>query len=327
MSSPHTTRLVNPRLGTYFGIFASAFVGLFLVLLILEQLEIPRQHLKLAVLLGPLILFGGISVAASTNNSGEFFAAGRRVPAVYNGLIFAVTTIGGIGLISLTGLFFLIGFDAWFMAIGIFAGFFIMGIVISPYLRKYGAYTVPTYLSRRFESRSLRLLAAMLFAVPLILLLAGELAIAVHAAGELTELPHAVIVTLLGATITVTAVLGGMRGIGWVGTAQAIAALLAVIVLAGIIGVIMTNLPLAQLSYGPVLRHIARTEEAQQITGSLQGLLAFTLPGPAPETLSNRIGAPFGSVGATSFIMGLLTVMMGVAAAPWLLPRCATTQI
>ncbi len=49
MSSPHRTRLVNPRLGTYFGIFASAFIGLFLVLLILEQLKAPELHLRVTV--------------------------------------------------------------------------------------------------------------------------------------------------------------------------------------------------------------------------------------------------------------------------------------
>ena len=134
---PHRTRLVNPRLGTYFGIFASAFAGLFLVLLILEQLETPGKHLKLAVLAGPLVLFLAIGAASITTTAGEYFAAGRRVPAVYNGLVFAISAIGGTGLIATTGLFFLDGFDAWFLAIGISSGFLIMGIAISPYLRKF----------------------------------------------------------------------------------------------------------------------------------------------------------------------------------------------
>ena len=63
MSMQHRTRLVNPRLGTYFGIFASAFAGLFLVLLILEQLDTSGAHLRFAVLAGPLVMFLVIGAA------------------------------------------------------------------------------------------------------------------------------------------------------------------------------------------------------------------------------------------------------------------------
>lgn len=186
MSTSQKTRLVNPRLGTYFGIFASAFVALFLIVLILEQLEAPAAQLQLAILLGPLVLFVAIAAAAMTTNAGEFFAAGRRVPAVYNGLVLAIAAVGGTGLVTFTGLFFLNGFDTWCLAIGVSAGFLIMGIAVSPYLRKYGAYTVPSYLARRLESRLMRVLAAMVFAVPILLMLVAELSVAVHAASLLT---------------------------------------------------------------------------------------------------------------------------------------------
>lgn len=330
MSTPHRTRLVNPRLGTYFGIFASAFAALFLLVLILEQLEVSPTRLRAVVLIGPLVLFALIGFASFTSNTAEFFAAGRRVPAVYNGLVFAVSAIGGTGLIAFTGLFFINGFDTWFVAIGLFAGFLIMGVAISPYLRKYGAYTVPSYLARRFESRIVRVLSAAVFAVPLLLLLAAELGMAVHAASLLTGHSPGVVAPsalalLLAAALCAVLVPGGMRAVGWAGTAQSIAAVIAIIVLAGVIGVILTNLPLAQLSYGPVLRHIGRLEEVQQIAAPTRALLEFNLAGAEPVALTQRMAAPYGSIGAGAFAAATLVIMMGVAGAPWLLPRCATT--
>ncbi len=325
MSMPHRTRLVNPRLGTYFGIFASAFVGLFLVLLVVEQLDTSIGYLKLAALLGPLMLFAAIATASLTTSVGEFFAAGRRVPAVYNGLVFAISAIGGVGLISFTGLFFLNGFDTWFLAIGLSSGFLIMGIAISPYLRKYGAYTVPSYLARRFESRLVRIVAASVFAVPIILLLVAELGMAVHAGVLLTGFSHHFLALLFATVLAVTLVFGGMRAVGWVGTAQAIAAIIAIVVLSGLIGLVLSNLPLAQLSFGPVLRRIVRLEEVQQISAAVRPLFEFGLAGQELTTITSRMATPFGSVGWAGFIAGTLTVMMGIAGAPWLLPRCTTT--
>lgn len=325
MSTLPRTRLVNPRLGTYFGIFASAFLGLFLVLLILEQLQAPGEHLKLAVLLAPLALFLAIGAASITTKAGDYFAAGRRVPAVYNGLVFAISAIGGTGVIAVTGLFFINGFDAWFLAIGISSGFLVMGIAISPYLRKYGAYTVPSYLARRFESRLVRIVAATVFAVPIILLLAAELSMAVHAATLLTGYSREFLAPLFSVVLIGTIVFGGMRAVGWVGTAQAIAAFIALLVLAGMIGVIETNLPLVQFSYGPVLRHVGRLEFAQQIVSPVQPFLEFGLAGMEPTFLTKQVAVPSGSIGWAAFLAGTLTVMMGIAGAPWLLPRCATT--
>ncbi len=87
----------------------------------------------------------------------------------------------------------------------------------------------------------------------------------------------------------------------------------------------LTNLPLAQLSYGPVLRHIGRLEEAQQITAPATAVLDFGFAGTGPEALLRPFAAPFASVSLASFLITALVVMMGVAAAPWLLPRCTTT--
>jgi cation/acetate symporter len=319
------TRFVNPRLGTYFGIFTSAFTALAVVLLILEQLGVSDAILRALMLGGPLALYAAIGVAAWTQEPIDFFASGRRVPAFYNGLVLAVAAVGGTGLVAITGLFFLHGFDAWCVVIGFTAGLVAMAILIVPYLRKFGAYTIPSYLGRRFESRLLRVTAAAILAVPMLLVIAAELRMGLFVTAWLTGQSPSLLAAVLAGTAVATVVLGGMRSLSWATTAQAIAATLALLVPAAVVAVAMTNLPLPQLSHGPVLRGLGKLEAVQGVPIPLLSPLAFEFAGTAVEPVSRRFAKPFGSVGSVSFVLTSLMLMAGVAAAPWLLPRAGTT--
>src|SRR5690242_570915 len=109
MSATPRSRLVNPLLGTYFGIFLSLIVGAVLLLVILEQLGVTDRALRLSMLLGILGLFTAIGIAAFTQLPTEFFASGRRVPAFFNGLILSSAALSGTGLAGFAGTMFLAG--------------------------------------------------------------------------------------------------------------------------------------------------------------------------------------------------------------------------
>lgn len=106
MSFPSRTRLVNPRLGTYFSIFAALFGALFLLSLIFEELSVDESLLRLGLFAGPLLLYVAIGIAVTSKEPLEYFAAGRRVPAGYTGLLLAVIACGGTFLVAGTGTFF-----------------------------------------------------------------------------------------------------------------------------------------------------------------------------------------------------------------------------
>ena len=324
MSFTPVRRLVNPKLGAYFGIFASAYVCLVLLALIGEQLGAPQDSVRWALLLIPFALYGVIGVASSTRDSLEFFAAGRRVPAVYSGLTLAISAFGGTGLVAITGALFLIGFDALCLVIGGLAGFVVMGILLAPFFRKFGAYTIPTYLGRRFDSPVLRLASAILILVPLTLMLAAELKMAAYCAKFLTGAPASLLVALIAGVLMVTLTGGGMRALTWSSVAQSIAALLALIVPVAVVAIMWTNLPLPQLSHGPLMRVIARQEALQGLPIVFAQGMAFDLPGSGLSGIGKRFATSFSAVGPAGFVAAVLTVMMGVAAAPWLLPRIAT---
>lgn len=325
MAFSHRTGYVNPRLGTYFGIFMSAFVALGLLALILEGLGVDADALRLVMFAGPIGLYAIIGIAAFTREPIDYFAAGRRVPAFYTGLVLAQTALGATGLVALTGAFFLIGFDALCLVIGGLAGFVVMAVLLAPFFRKFGAFTIPSYLGKRFESRALRLVAGGVLAVPMLLVMAAELRIGAHAMQWFQPMPTALAVMVLVAVIVLTLAAGGMRSLAWSSAAQSIAALIALLVPIGIVAVIVTNLPFPQLSAGPVLRMVGRAEAAQGLPIILPPLLAFDMPGEGLAPLAKRYSDAFGSVGPVAFVIVTLSLLSGLACAPWLLPRVAGT--
>lgn len=325
MGFSHRAGRVNPRLGTYFGIFISAFVALPLLALILEGLGTPREQLELVMLFGPITLFATIGLAGFTRDPLDYFTAGRRVPAFYTGLVMAQTAMGATGLVALTGTFFLVGFDALCIVIGGLSGFVLMAVLLAPFYRKFGAYTLPSYLGRRFDSLTLRLVAGGVLAVPMLLMLAAELQIGAYAASWILGFGSRAMVIALMLTVVITVVAGGMRSASYSSAAQSIAALVALLVPVGIVAVLLTNLPLPQLSAGPVLRMIGRAEAAQGLPIILPPQLAFDVPGQGLSAIGKRYSDAFGSVGPVAFVVLMLSILGGVASAPWLLPRVAAT--
>jgi cation/acetate symporter len=325
MSVTSRTRFVNPRLGTYFGIFASSLAGLVMLLLIFEELGTSDVLLRWAMLLGPLVLYAAIGLCAPTQEPLEFFAAGRRVPAGYTGLGIGVAAMGATGIVAVTGVFFLIGFDALCLMIGGLGGFVIMSVMLAPFFRKFSTFTVPSYLGRRFESKTVRLLSAALLTVPALLMLAAELRMGAYAAGWLSGQPAPLMIVLLVAAFIAMVGLGGMRSLSWSGSAAAIAAVLALLVPVTIVAVMVTNFPLPQLTNGPLLRALMHSEAVHGLPIADAPALAFGLPGEGFAHIAKRFTAPFGAIGPTAFVVATLTVMAGVASSPWLIPRVTMT--
>ncbi len=325
MSFSTHARMVNPRLGTYFSIFAALFSALFLLSLISEALNVEDHWLRLVLFAGPLVLYAAIGIAVATSDPLEYFAAGRRVPAGYTGLLLAITASGATFLVCGTGVFFVSGFDALVLMIGGLTGFVVMASVLAPFYRKFGAYTVPSYLGRRFESKALRIVAAMVVAVPMLLVLAAELRLGAASASKLTGLDQGVASMTLVAVLAVTLAPGGKRGFTWAGVAQGVAVLLALAVCVATVSTIVTSLPVPQLTHGPLVRGLVWHEANNGLQTVSTWPLAFGLPGEGLHRLTKPYTAPFGAVGPIAFALGAIMIAAGIASAPWLLPRVAAT--
>jgi cation/acetate symporter len=325
MAATSRTRLVNPRLGTYFGIFAAALISLVLMALMLERLGVSDGAVRYLMFAGPIALYGAIGLFSPAREANDYFACGRRVPAFFNGLVLAVSALGGAGFLALTGAFFAVGVDALCLALGIGTGLVFMGVLLAPFLRKFGAYTIPSYLGRRFESQTLRIVAAAVLAVPLLLILAAEARFAAYASAWLTGLSEGLMAAVVMTCVTVMVIGGGMRSHTWSAAAKAIAALIALAVPATIVALTISSLPLPQMTHGNTLRILTRLEAARGLPDLAASLLAFDFPGSGLEPLAKRFIQTFGSVGSLAFTLMALVSAAGIASSPSLLSRPGST--
>lgn len=325
MSFTVRARLVNPRLGTYFSIFAALFAAIFLISLIFEQLNTGEYALRLAMFAVPILLYLAIGAAVRSQEPLDYFAAGRRVPSGYTGLLLSIIGCGGTMLVCGAGAFFVAGFDALVLMMGGISGFVLMAMLLAPFYRKFGAYTVPSYLGRRFDSKPLRLTASMLCAVPILLVLAAELRVGSYVAARLTGFDVNLLTFVLAAAVMAVLLPGGKRGLTWAGVAQGVAVLLAVAIVSATVATLETSLPVPQLTIGPLVRNLVRNEVNQGLQLVSVSPFAFDLPGEGMQQLSKPYTQPFGSVGTLAFGLAVLMISTGFASAPWLLPRVAAT--
>jgi cation/acetate symporter len=120
-------------------------------------------------------------------------------------------------------------------------------------------------------------------------------------------------------------VCGGQRSLSWSSAAQGIVMLLALLIPVMIMAILMSHLPVPQLSHGRITRALLRAEVLQNIPNVFADAFAFDLPGPGYEPASRRFATPFGSIGQGAFILSMLAVMAGVAGQPALISRIAAT--
>jgi cation/acetate symporter len=316
---------VNPRLGTSFGIFTSAFASLVLILIILEQLGLERTWISELIIGLPILFYVGIGLSVRTANVEDFFISGQRVPPLYNGFALSANLVGGAGLLGLIGAFFFIGYDAMPVALGWCAGLGLMSVAFAPYLRKAGAYTMPGFFGIRFSSRLARLVAAVVLFVPCVMLLAAELRLGQMIAGVFVRLTDSQLLQATLAVVIATVVFGGMRSLTWTQCAQFIIVMLGIAVPLIAISVLITNLPLPQLSYGGLLDEMGQLELTRGLTARGAETFDAALPGPAPTTLTRPFADLFGAVSVGDFLTVTLCMMLGAAVLPSQVARMSTT--
>lgn len=321
MSLQSQYRPLNPRLGTHYATFVSAFTALLLVLALLEQLGARKLWLSHTMILAPLILYLTVAALTRTLDLHEFFSASRRIPPVFGGLALAVTAIGGVGLFGLTGSLFLIGFDALALAIGWISGFALAAVLFVPYLRKTGAYTLPGFFRLRFNSPLLGAVGGLLLLPPAAILLAAELRIGAFVTSLFASVSFEVAVICGAAAIIATLVLGGLRSLTWTQSVQYTVVLAGLMVPLVVVSVQETNLPLPQLTYGGLLEQTSIREVALGATSATPAPLLEGLPGERPEPATKPFLQAFGALSRTNFVLLAFCVMAGTAALPGLLLR------
>jgi len=323
-------RTVNPLLGVYYGIFTAVFIGLVVFLLILEHMKIIDEYILYALTGAAFFLSVVISLATMTNQSEDFYVSGRRVPAGLNGFVLFILTVGGAGLSGFTGAIFFLGMDAYGLLFGLLGGLLISGFFLASYIRKSGVYTLPSFFEVRFRSRFVGFLAALALIGPVLLFAFAELSF-LKFMGPLVFGLSSDFTLLLVLVLALCVLLpGGVRSMGWAQCALAIVVLLGLIIPLIIVSLKLTNLPLAQMTYGSLIDEISNFQAGvgdrlSSDPGELKINQWSALLKDDYQALSIPfIGGERALTGLDKFLM-MVVIAFGLAATPSILLRSTMT--
>ena len=149
-----------------------------------------------------------------------FYVAGQGVPSIYNGMATAADWMSAASFISMAGLISFMGFDGGVYLMGWTGGYVLLALLLAPYLRKYGKYTVPDFVGDRYYSRTARIVAAICAIFVSLTYVAGQMRGVGVVFSRFIGVPINAGVVIGMAVVAFFAVLGGMKGITWTQVAQ-----------------------------------------------------------------------------------------------------------
>ncbi|TWI66110.1 cation/acetate symporter [Pseudoduganella lurida] len=257
-----TTRF--QRLSRYYLTFTACFGAFLLSIGLLEQEGMPRVWIGYMFMFATIVLYAAIGVLSRTSNVAEYYVAGRRVPALFNGMATAADWISAASFISLAGGLYLHGFDGLAYVMGWTGGYCLVALLIAPYLRRFGQYTIPDFLAERYggpgNGRAVRLFGVAATIVVSFTYVVAQIYAVGLIASRFTGVDFSVGIFLGLASILVCSFLGGMRAITWTQVAQYIIILVAFLMPAMWLSAKHSGNPIPQVAYGKLLPQISARE-------------------------------------------------------------------
>jgi len=208
------------------------------------------QTMTFIVVGATFALYIGIAIWSRASTTGEFYVAGKGIHPVANGMATAADWMSAASFISMAGLIAFLGYDASVYLMGWTGGYVLLALLLAPYLRKFGKFTVPEFIGERFYSKSARLVAVICLIVASVTYVIGQMKGVGVAFGRFLEVPFEVGVLVGMAIVFFYAVLGGMKGITYTQIAQYCVLIFAYTIPAIFIALNLTGNPIPQLGLG-----------------------------------------------------------------------------
>ncbi|MEX1382971.1 sodium:solute symporter family protein [Lutibacter sp.] len=195
-------------------------------------------------------LYIGIAIWARAGSSKEFYVAGGGVPPIMNGMATAADWMSAASFISLAGIVSFTGYDGSVYLMGWTGGYVLLALLLAPYLRKFGKFTVPDFIGDRYYSNTARIVAVIAALIVSFTYVAGQMRGVGIVFSRYLEVDINTGVYIGMAIVLFYAVLGGMKGITYTQVAQYCVLIFAFMVPAIFISFQMTGNPIPQLGFG-----------------------------------------------------------------------------
>jgi cation/acetate symporter len=236
------------NLKKYYTFYTGGFVTFVVIVAILEQLGVPNKALGYMFLFATILLYAGIGFMSKTADVGEYYVAGRRVPALFNGMATGADWMSAASFIGMAGTLYASGYDGLAFVMGWTGGYCLVALFLAPYLRKFGQFTIPDFLGARYGGnipRTIGVFAAVVCSFTYVIA-------QIYGVGLITsrftglEFGIGVFVGLAG--ILVCSFLGGMKAVTWTQVAQYIILIFAYMIPVVWLSVKDTGNPIPQIA-------------------------------------------------------------------------------
>ncbi len=299
-------------LGRIYAIYTGGFLAFIILVAILERAGVPNKILGYMFMGFTILVYAFIGVVTRTAEVGEYYVAGRKVPAFYNGMATGADWMSAASFIGMAGSLFLLGYDGLAFVLGWTGGYVLVAVLIAPFLRKFGAYTVPDFLSARYGGNTARLCGVMVLMACSFTYVVAQIFGTGLIAQRFLDMNFELACFVGLAGILVCSMLGGMKAVTWTQVAQYIVLIVAYLIPVVWMSAIKFGIPIPQLTYGQALQQISDLEQS------------FIKNGLAPATMKIHT-EPFTSYSPANYFWLIFCLMVGTASLPHVLMRYFTT--
>ena len=296
----------NQNMGRVVLIYVGGCLGFGGVLVVLSALGVPDRVIGIAFVVLTVAFYASMGLLSRAAHVTEYSTAGQSVPALYNGAATAADWMSAASFIGLAGAIYAAGYDGLAFVLGWTGGFILVAVLLAPYLRKFGQYTVPDFLSTRYGGDMARLTGSIVLISASFTYVVAQIYGTGIIASRFLGIDFSVAVFVGLAGILLCSTLGGLRALIWTQVAQYGVVIVAYMLPAAILSTKATGVPLPQIMYGEALQRLA----------DLQSHL-----GVAREVL-----APQGATDGLNFFGVAFCLMLGTASLPHVLSRFFTTN-
>ena len=199
------------------------------------------------------VLYIGIAIVSRARSTGDFYVAGKSVHPIANGMATAADWMSAASFLSMAGLIAFFGYDASVYLMGWTGGYVLLALLLAPYLRKFGKFTIPEFIGERYYSKTARVVAVVCLIFVSFTYIAGQMRGVGIVFSRFLEVELATGLFIGMAVVFFYAVLGGMKGITYTQVAQYCVLIFAYTVPAVFISIQVTNNPVPQLGFGSLV--------------------------------------------------------------------------
>ncbi|MEO5337775.1 MAG: cation acetate symporter [Magnetospirillum sp. WYHS-4] len=248
------------QLKKVYGMYTGTFVVFVILLAIAEQMGLPRTWIGYLFLALTVLLYAGIGIMSRTSDAAEYYVAGRRVPALFNGMATGADWMSAASFIGMAGGLYAGGYSGLAFIMGWTGGYCLVALLLAPYLRKFGQFTIPDFLGARYGGHTPRFVGIVIAILCSFTYVVAQIYGVGLITTRLTGVAFELGIFLGLGGILVCSFLGGMRAVTWTQVAQYIILIIAYMIPVVWLSIQQTGFPIPQLVYGKQLEKVTALE-------------------------------------------------------------------